>query len=116
MPATAYTIIAARSTRVRPNRSTTAPANPAVSPMIRAGTVSTIGTSTATPGTPAKCCAMSGSTGAISTAPSTDIELAPSRSSSCGVPAVRSFDCNVIVDLSQGFRRCDVRVLRPRST
>ncbi len=65
------------------------PANGAVRPISSAGTVSTIGTSTSTPGVPAKAAVICGRTGAISTAPSTDMQLPASSRISCAIPGVR---------------------------
>ena len=74
---------------MRSNRSAIAPANGAIRPMISAGTVSTIGTSTSTPATAANSAWICGRTGAMSTAPSTDMQLAASSRISCARPAGR---------------------------
>ena len=84
--------MASKRSRLRSIASTMRPANGAVRPIISAGAVSTMGTSTFTPGVLANSRVICGSTGAISTAPSTAMMLPASSRTSWGVPATRSVD------------------------
>src|SRR6478752_1923105 len=77
------------STSLRSILSTMNPVNGAVRPMMRDGTVSTIGTSISAPGMPANSAAIWGSTGAMRTAPRTDRQLAASSTINCARPGIR---------------------------
>ncbi|MNT12265.1 hypothetical protein D3C72_1471870 [compost metagenome] len=72
---------------LRPRRSAISPANGASKAITNAGSVSTMGTSTALPSTPAKCACIRGNTGASNTAPNTGRQLPSSNNIDCAKPA-----------------------------
>ncbi|MNF84263.1 hypothetical protein D3C84_666150 [compost metagenome] len=88
-PQRTYSNMLASNKGLRPRRSATTPANGASKAIINAGKVNTTGTSTALPGTSAKCACIRGNTGASSTAPSTGKQLPSSNNSDCAHPAWR---------------------------
>src|SRR4051812_38521067 len=101
VPAFGRATMAPISSRLRSTLLTMKPANGAARPMINAGTVSTIGTRTATPGVPAKCWVSCGRAGGMTTAPSTDMQLPASSRINWARPARRGAAA-VLLDRTAG--------------
>ncbi|MNN06906.1 hypothetical protein D3C81_1197140 [compost metagenome] len=88
-PQRTYSSMLASNKGLRPRRSAISPANGASKAITNAGSVSTMGTSTALPSTPAKCACIRGNTGASNTAPNTGRQLPSSNNIDCAKPAWR---------------------------